>query len=62
MRNESDSLQEEVGVADCAEADRDAVKVREDFWRMSGKFIYRHHVMSREQLYVPQELSFPIPS
>ena len=28
---------------------------------MSGSFIYRHHVESRVQLYLPREESFPIP-
>ena len=27
-----------------------------------GKFIHRHHVMPREQLYVPKGSSFPMPS
>ena len=53
-------MQEESGVADFAEADRDAVQVREDFWTLSGEFICRHHVMLWEQVYVPKESSFPI--
>ena len=56
-----DSLQEEGGVADISEADRDAMEAREAFWSMSGDSICRHHVMPREQLYVPKESSFPIP-
>ena len=32
-----------------------------DFWSMSGSFIYRHHVEPRVKLYSPKEESFPIP-
>ena len=32
-----------------------------DFWSMSGSFIYRHHVEPRVKLYSPREESFPIP-
>ena len=32
-----------------------------DFWSMSGNFIYRHHVEPRVKLYSPREASFPIP-
>ena len=32
-----------------------------DFWSMSGNFIYRHHVELRVALYSPREESFPIP-
>ena len=32
-----------------------------DFWSMSGKFIYRHHVEPRVKLYSPREESFPFP-
>ena len=31
-----------------------------DFWSMSGSFIYRHHVEPRVALYSPREESFPI--
>ena len=46
------------GVANVSEADRDAVEAGEDFWSMSGEFLYRHHVTPREQLCVPKESSF----
>ena len=39
----------------------DAVEARNDFWSMSGNFIYRHHVEPRVKLYMPKEESFPIP-
>ena len=32
-----------------------------DFWSMSGNFIYRHHVEPRVKLYSLREESFPIP-
>ena len=32
-----------------------------DFWSMSGSFIYRHHVEPRVELYSPREESFPFP-
>ena len=32
-----------------------------DFWSISGNFIYRHHVEPRVALYSPREESFPIP-
>ena len=39
----------------------DASEAMNDFWSMSGNFIYRHHVEPRVQLYSPREESFPIP-
>ena len=32
-----------------------------DFWSMSGNFIYRRHGESRVELHSPREESFPIP-
>ena len=32
-----------------------------DFWSMSGSFIYRHHVEPRVKLYSSREESFPVP-
>ena len=32
-----------------------------DFWSMSGNFIYRHHVEPRVKLYSPREELFRIP-
>ena len=40
----------------------DAGEAINDFWSMSGSFIYRHHVEPRVKLYSPREESFPIPS
>ena len=39
----------------------DASEAMNDFWSMSGSFIYRHHVEPRVALYSPREESFPIP-
>ena len=39
----------------------DAGEVMNDFWSMSGNFIFRHHVDQRVKLYSPREESFPVP-
>ena len=39
----------------------DAREAINDFWSMSGNFIYRHHVEPRVKLYSPRGESFPIP-
>ena len=39
----------------------DTCEAINDFWSMSGNFIYRHHVEPRVKLYSPREESFPIP-
>ena len=39
----------------------DAGEAINDFWSMSGSFIYRHHAEPRVKLYSPREESFPIP-
>ena len=39
----------------------DAGEAIDDFWSMSGSFIYRHHIEPRVKLYSPREESFPIP-
>ena len=39
----------------------DAGEAINDFWFMSGNFIYRHHVEPRVKLYSPKEESFSIP-
>ena len=40
---------------------RDAGEAINDFWSMSGNFMYRHHVEPRVKLYSPREESFPVP-
>ena len=39
----------------------DAGDAINDFWSMSGSFIYRHHAEPRVKLYSPREESFPVP-
>ena len=39
----------------------DAGEATNDFWSMSGNFIYRHHVEPRVKLYLPRDESFPTP-
>ena len=39
----------------------DAGEAINDFWSMSGSFIYRHHVEPRVKLYSQREESFSIP-
>ena len=39
----------------------DAGDAINDFWSMSGNFIFRHHVEPRVKLYSPREESFPNP-
>ena len=39
----------------------DAGEAINEFWPMSGSFIYRHHVEPRVALHSPSEESFPIP-
>ena len=38
----------------------DACEAINDFWSMSGNFVYRHHFEPRVKLYSPREESFPI--
>ena len=40
---------------------RDDAEAENDFWSISGDFIYRHHVEPRVKMYVPTEESFPTP-
>ena len=41
---------------------RDDEEARNDFWTITGDFIYRRHVEPRVKLCVPREESFPIPT
>ena len=38
-----------------------AGEAKNDFWSMSGNFMYRHHVEPRVKLYSPRAETFPIP-
>ena len=35
-------------------------EARNDFWSISGNYIYRGHVEPRVKLYLPRDASFPI--
>ena len=37
-------------------------EAKDDFWSITGDFIYRHHVEPRGKLYVPKEETFPVPT
>ena len=39
----------------------DVGEATNDFWSMSGNFMYRHHAEPKVKLYSPREESFPIP-
>ena len=39
---------EEDDGADAAKEQKDAMEAKHVFWNISGNFIYRHHVMNRE--------------
>ena len=41
---------------------REDAEAKNDFWSISGDFIYRHHVERRVKLYMPKVESFPIPT
>ena len=43
------------------EETKDDAGIHKDFWSIQGDFIYRHHVETRVQFFVPKEESFPIP-
>ena len=45
MRKGVTLLQGGGGVPDSSEADRDVMDTREDFWSMSGGFLFRHHTV-----------------
>ena len=62
-RGERDFLGESEGSPPSPPQDShpDAGEAINDFWSMSGNFIYRHHVEPRVKLYSPREESFPIP-
>ena len=60
--SQRDSLGESEGsLAPPQDSLPDAGEAINDFWSMSGNFIYRHHVEPRVKLYSPREESFPIP-
>ena len=63
IRGESQKnfLGESQGAPPPHDSSPDASEARNDFWTMSGNFIYRHHVERRVKFYSPREESFPLP-
>ena len=57
LRGESDGLSFLNPLQD--DSTLDDAEAKNDFWSLSGDFIYRHHVESKVKLYVPREESFP---
>ena len=44
-----------------ADSTQDDAEAKNDFWSITGDFIYRHHVEPRVKLYMPKEEPFFIP-
>ena len=59
LRGESDGLSSPISHQN--DSTRDDAEAPNDFWSITGDFIYRHHVDPRVKLYMPREESFPIP-
>ena len=59
FRGESDGLSSPNPVQD--DSTRDDEEAKNDFWSITGDFVYRHHVEPRVKLYMPKEESFPVP-
>ena len=53
LRGESDELSSPTPLQD--DSTRDDAEAKNDFWSITGDFIYRHHVEPRVKLYVPRE-------
>ena len=59
FQGESDGLSSPTPIQD--DSTRNDAEADNDFWSITGDFIYRHHVEPRVKLYMPKEESFPIP-
>ena len=59
LRGESDGLSSPTPLQD--DSTRDDAEAKNDFWSITGDFIYRHHVEPRVELSVPKEESFLVP-
>ena len=44
-----------------ADSTQGGAEAKNDFWSITGDFIYRRHVEHRVNLHMPREESFPIP-
>ena len=58
LQGKSDELDSPTDLQDVST--RDDEEAKSDFWTITRKFIYRHHVVPQIKLYVPREESFPI--
>ena len=59
FRGESNELSSPTPLQD--DSTRDDAEAKNDFWYITGDFIYRHHVEPRVKLYMPKEETFPFP-
>ena len=59
FRGESDGISSPNPLQD--DSTRDDAEAKDDFWSITGDFIYRHHVEPRVKLYMSKEESFLIP-
>ena len=59
-KNKKSFLENQKGLFHTYDSFPDAGEAINDFWSMSGSFIYRHHVEPRVKLYSPREESIPI--
>ena len=59
LRGESGGLSSPTPLPD--DSTLDDAEAKNDFWFITGEFIYRHHVEPRVKLYVSREGSFPFP-
>ena len=59
LRGESDGFSSPNPLQD--DSTLDDAEAQNDFWSVTGDFIYRHHVEPRVKLYVPKEELFPVP-
>ena len=59
LQGESDGLSSPKPLQD--DSTRDDAEAKNDFWSVTGDFIYRHHMEPRVKLYMPTEESLPIP-
>ena len=59
LQGKSDELRSPTPHQD--DSTRDDEEAKNDFWTITGEFIYRHHVEPRVKLYMPKAESFPFP-
>ena len=60
LQGKSDELDSPTQIQDGST--RDDEEAINDFWTITGEIIYRHYVVLRVKLYMPQEETFPIPT